>query len=189
MQFEYYVLNYDCNKKKVENFNIFRNCLVQEHTEKAVRKYLRNPKNYKYVVQHKNDFLGREEWYEEYLIDELIDFFSFEIMNMCGCGCPEYTYDMIRIVLNIREDRFEKDIKYEEVQKRYKEELHLDTKDSLHYGVLQFVLYMLDAKGIVEHGGGISSCWLTKLGRMYLTVLNAWHDREEKEKKEVGDLD
>ena len=61
MQFEYYVLNYDCNKKKVENFNISRNCLVQEHTEKAVRKYLRSPKNYKYVVQHKNDFLGREE--------------------------------------------------------------------------------------------------------------------------------
>ena len=55
------MLNYDCNKKKVENFNIFRNCLVQEHTEKAVRKYLRSPKNYKYVVQHKNDFLGREE--------------------------------------------------------------------------------------------------------------------------------
>ena len=77
-----------------------------------------------------------------------------------------------------------KDIKYEEVQKRYKEELHLDTEDSLHYGALQFVLYMLDAKGIVEHGGGISSCWLTKLGKMYLTVLNAWHDREEKEKKE-----
>ena len=61
MQFEYYVLNYDCNKKKVENFNIFNNCLVQEHTEKAVRKYLRSPKNYKYVAQHKNDFLGREE--------------------------------------------------------------------------------------------------------------------------------
>ena len=61
MQFEYYVLNYNTNKKKVENFNIFRNCLVQEHTEKVVRKYLRNPKNYKYVIQHKNDFLGREE--------------------------------------------------------------------------------------------------------------------------------
>ena len=45
LQFEYYVLNYDTNKKKVENFNIFRNCLVQEHTEKAVRKYLRKPKS------------------------------------------------------------------------------------------------------------------------------------------------
>ena len=61
MQFEYYVLNYDTNKKKVENFNIFRNCLVQDDTEKAVRKYLRNPKNYKHVIQHKNDFLDREE--------------------------------------------------------------------------------------------------------------------------------
>ena len=61
MQFEYYVLNYNPNAKKIEPFNIFRNCYVQEHTEKAVRKYLRSPKNYKYVVQHKNDFLGREE--------------------------------------------------------------------------------------------------------------------------------
>ena len=61
MQFEFYVLNYDFNKKKVVNYNIFNNIRVQEHTEKAVRKYLRSPKNYKYVVQHKNDFLGREE--------------------------------------------------------------------------------------------------------------------------------
>ena len=61
MQFEYYVLNYNPNAKKIEPFNIFRNCYVQEYTEKAVRKYLRSPKNYKYVVQHKNDFLGREE--------------------------------------------------------------------------------------------------------------------------------
>ena len=35
----------------------------------------------------------REDWYEEYLIDELMDFFSFEIMNMCGCGCPEDTHE------------------------------------------------------------------------------------------------
>ena len=61
MQFEFYVLNYDFNKKKVVNYNIFNNIRVQEWTEKAVRKYLRSPKNYKYVVQHKNDFLGREE--------------------------------------------------------------------------------------------------------------------------------
>ena len=47
MQFEYYALNYDANKKKVEPFNIF-NCWVQEKTEKEIRKYLRNPKNYKY---------------------------------------------------------------------------------------------------------------------------------------------
>ena len=61
MQFEYFVLNYDCNAKKIVPFNIFRNIHVQEWTEKAVRKYQRSPKNYKYVVQYKNDFLGREE--------------------------------------------------------------------------------------------------------------------------------
>ena len=61
MQFEYYVLNYDCNKKKVENFNIFNNICVQEWTEKEVRKYLRAPKKYKHIVQYENKILGREE--------------------------------------------------------------------------------------------------------------------------------
>ena len=49
MQFEFYVLNYDCNKKKVINFNIFNNILVQESTEKAIKKYLRNPKKFAYT--------------------------------------------------------------------------------------------------------------------------------------------
>ena len=54
-------MNYNPNTKKIEPFNIFRNYYVQEYTEKAIKKHLRSPKNYKYVVQHKNDFLGREE--------------------------------------------------------------------------------------------------------------------------------
>ena len=48
MQFEYVVLNYDYNAKKIVPFNIFRNIHVQEWTEKAVRKYLRSPKNFTY---------------------------------------------------------------------------------------------------------------------------------------------
>ena len=54
MQFEFYVLNYDFNRRKVEMFNIFNNILVQEHTEKAVRKYLRSPKNFVYKSSHKD---------------------------------------------------------------------------------------------------------------------------------------
>ena len=61
MQFEYYVLNYDTNKKKVINYNIFNNSNVQECTEKEVRKYLRAPKKYKHIVQYENKFLGIEE--------------------------------------------------------------------------------------------------------------------------------
>ena len=48
MQFEFYVLNYNTNGNKVEMFNIFNNIRVQEWTEKAVKKYLRSPKNFKY---------------------------------------------------------------------------------------------------------------------------------------------
>ena len=61
MKFEYYVLNYDFNKKKGVNYNIFNNIRVQEWTEKEVRKYLRAPKKYKHIVQYGNKFLGREE--------------------------------------------------------------------------------------------------------------------------------
>ena len=61
MKFEYYVLNYDFNKKKVVNYNIFNNIRVQECTEKEVRKYLRAPKKYKHIVEYGNKFLGREE--------------------------------------------------------------------------------------------------------------------------------
>ena len=61
MQFEFYVLNYDFNKKKVVNYNVFNNIRVQEWTEKAVRKYLRAPKKFKHIVQYENKLLGREE--------------------------------------------------------------------------------------------------------------------------------
>lgn len=48
MKFEFYVLNYDFNGKRVKNFNIFNNILLNEETEKIVKKYLRSPKKFKY---------------------------------------------------------------------------------------------------------------------------------------------
>lgn len=49
MKFEYYVLNYNFNKKCVENFNIFNNITLNDTVEKEVRKYLRSPKKYCYI--------------------------------------------------------------------------------------------------------------------------------------------
>ena len=54
MQFEFYVLNYNHNKNKVEMFNIFNNINVQEWTEKAIKKYLRSPKKFTYKPYDKN---------------------------------------------------------------------------------------------------------------------------------------
>ena len=50
MQFEFYVLNYDTNRKKVFMYNIFNNIHVQEWSEKAVKKYLRSPKKFSYAT-------------------------------------------------------------------------------------------------------------------------------------------
>ena len=49
MQFKFYVLNYNFNKKCVENFNIFNNITLNDAVEKEVRKYLRSPKKYYYM--------------------------------------------------------------------------------------------------------------------------------------------
>ena len=46
--FEFYVLNWDYNRKKVVNFNIFCNIRVYENTLKEVKKYVRSPKTYCY---------------------------------------------------------------------------------------------------------------------------------------------
>lgn len=47
---------------------------------------------------------NREEWYEESLIDPLIDYYSYDVLRLCGCGCPNDTLDVIRKYLHIRKD-------------------------------------------------------------------------------------
>lgn len=49
MKFEFYILNYNWNKKCVENFNIFDNISLNDAVEKEVRKYLRSSKKYCYI--------------------------------------------------------------------------------------------------------------------------------------------
>ena len=135
MQFEYYVLNYDCNKRKVESFNIFRNCLVQEHTEKAVRKYLRNPKNYKYVVQHKNDFLGREE-IAVYGFDGLCKRFEQILRHEEWSRCKYeiavggiFITELSDIVREVERGEIAVEDIYEEIQKRNKRNSKLEKWD------------------------------------------------------------
>ena len=47
-KFEYYVLNDNFNRHKIEHFNVFQNHTVNSRTNQAVRKYLRSPKNFKF---------------------------------------------------------------------------------------------------------------------------------------------
>lgn len=55
MQFEFYVLNYNINKKTTEMFNIFQNGRVQQECENEIRKYLRGPRHYRYLSYNHNE--------------------------------------------------------------------------------------------------------------------------------------
>ena len=102
MQFEFYVLNYDCNKKEVINFNIFNNIRVQEWTEKAVKKYLRAPKKFSYTpfgkdaetiygfdafVREMDSIIRCEEWSRQQYEISVSDAFETDIDNLEKWDC------------------------------------------------------------------------------------------------------
>lgn len=132
---------------------------------------------------HKVDKGCRDEWYEEYLIEPLMNYYMFERLGLCGCGLPEETYETIRLYLQIRKDWYTDKIDYVEVTRRYLTDLHIDDADELQSGILQFMMYILDDKGFTTHGSSIGGCWLTDDGERLLTVLNAWHEDKMKEGK------
>lgn len=105
-----------------------------------------------------------------------MDYYTFEVLHLCGCGSPEDTYEVIRRYLHIRKARFRDDLSYDLVKESYNVNLHMDYDDSIQYGMLQFLAYVLDSYGFTTHGGGIGGCWLTEDGERLLTVLDAWYE-------------
>ena len=129
MQFEFYVLNYDFNKKKVINYNVFNNIRVQERTEKEIRKYLRSPKNYKYDSFFKDEqpiygFDGLCKRFEQILRCEEWSRCEYEIA-VGGIFITELS-DIIRAV---EREEITVDEVYEEIQKKNKRNSKLEKWD------------------------------------------------------------
>lgn len=59
--FEFYVVNYDFNKKRCEMFNIFRNIHVYDYCLKAVKLYAENKVEY---AEFRKEVLGIIQWQE-----------------------------------------------------------------------------------------------------------------------------
>ena len=123
----------------------------------------------------------RESWYEESLINPLVDYYMFDVLHLCGCGNPEDTYEAIRRYLHVRKLRHEnKDITWDGIKEQYKAQLCIDVDNDTEHGVLQFMMYVLDYYDFTEHGSSVGGCWLTEKGKMLLTVLDAWHEMKNK---------
>lgn len=117
---------------------------------------------------------------EELLIEPLMDYIMYEKLGLCGCGSPEDTYEIIRRYLHVRKDAHDGNLPYNEVYDRYMSDLHINCSDELQYGILQFLMYILDSYGFTEHGCSVSGCWLTESGEMLMIVLDAWHEDNKK---------
>ena len=100
MKFEFYVPNYNFNKRKVEMFNIFQNIHVQECTEKEVKKYLRSPAKYKYIKNHLNTeediYYGFEAFVME--IDSIIRWQEWGRREYETCISDAFTYEICDLV-------------------------------------------------------------------------------------------
>jgi len=105
---------------------------------------------------------------EDLLAEDVIKFFYYEVLGCCGCGDPGSTLDVIRQTLWIQS----KYRRWGEKEVAYESSLDLILTKPEHYGAVQFVLYILDDKGFIDHGSCITSAWLTQLGEMFLYALD-----------------
>lgn len=112
---------------------------------------------------------------------ELLQCFAYEILDLCGCGRPEDTWEVIRRVLHARLIAFSDHMSYDDICAVYNDSLGLDFKNNkIDSGIVCFILYILDSKGFTQHGSSIYGCWLTELGKMYLAMLTVWNEELEK---------
>ena len=123
------MLNYDRNAKKIVPFNIFRNILVQEWTEKAVRKYLRSPKNFTYksfdgkeilhgfdaFVKELDGIIKWQEWSRRQYEISVGDAFEDDCENLEKWDCygqAHMNMEMIahEVIRQYKEQKKEKDV-------------------------------------------------------------------------------
>ena len=94
------------------------------------------------------------------IYETLIEARWIEEMKFCGCGAPEETREWLgKVMAIIGKRRTPEWASWDEVEATIQGD-----KSSLTY----FVLYVLDAMGLTEHGGSVGGCWLTEKGRKLL---------------------
>lgn len=117
MQFEFYVLNHNFNRNKVEMYNIFNNIYVQEWTEKAIKKYLRSPRSFKY-----ESFLNKEVTYGfDGLCREVESILRHELWSRCEYEVAVgslFTTELKDVVRAVEREEIVIDNLYDELKKK-----------------------------------------------------------------------
>lgn len=144
-------------------------------------------------IQKAMDVLGVEsieEWGEEEIYTNkegtsysfLEGFLMGDIFNFCLCGTSEeiiHTVGKFLISYQIYHQKVLDSIRkfesteYEEADREY--DNWFNTNKELHL----FLLYFLDSIEMMEHGGCVTSAWITDKGKAYIEIYNYYKQQEE----------
>lgn len=115
------------------------------------------------------------------------EYFSFEVIGLCGCGAIDATIEVIAKYLAIV-NFWTTNIDHENIIDKRNEQ----TKSTFNVTnitddpLLQFMAYILDDHNLTNHGSSINGTWITDLGIVCLYVYKVYLktiDDEEEENK------
>ena len=111
--FEFYVLNYDWNAKKVINFNVFQNVRVYDWTLSAVKKHLRNKKKFTRddLKEEIRSSLMNQEWARREYEISVADAFEDDIEKLEKWDCFAQAEPNLDVITDMVISRYKKYLK------------------------------------------------------------------------------
>lgn len=118
---------------------------------------------------------------EAELIRDVGEFFIYNILGFCGCGCKDTSIEAVYKYLRVcafrsatcQTDQYKKSP--DKLQEAFGFKYVSDDP------LLQFMAYTLDDKELTEHGSGIGGAWITDLGEMCMYALGRYLGYDESE--------
>lgn len=106
--------------------------------------------------------------------EDAVSFLTSHCLGFCGCGMPEEALDYILDILQLIQDRgliHSDTLTWDDWKTR-------ERKIFPSQGSAYFAYYVLDEKGLTEHGGSVPG-WLTPKGEELLSDLSEYFKKEE----------
>lgn len=115
------------------------------------------------------------------LIKDVSEFFLYELIGFCGCGCKDTSAEAVYKYLRVCAFRSANcgTIKYHESCDKLYEAFNF--KDVCDDPLLQFMAYILDDLELTEHGSSIAGAWITELGEMCMYSLGRYLNYDQSE--------
>lgn len=104
--FEFYVLNYDPNARKVINFNIFRNYHVAHGAEDAVEKYINKELSYDELKEELLHTIQWQEWARREYEISVADAFETDCTKLEKWDCYKQAEPNIKVITDMCIDEY-----------------------------------------------------------------------------------